>query len=212
MRFMTNNRWLNLTISGVLLFAVVAAIFAWGSQPADVREFSSIRDEWERVVLGFAREGKLAPGELVTPKPVPPLEGEERAAADRRLADQCLQLADKHPDTWGAHASPHWAGGFEKHLQTILAKNQERWVRCTGSLALASIAQLSIDRQAEGENLYERFLADFDGQTKGQWQAVEQMVNDKGIFRKRWTGEPPIDVLNCMVDELVDEVVDKKTD
>ncbi len=108
MRFKTKSRWLNVTISGVLLFVLVAAIFALNKQPGEVREFSSIRDEWERVVFGFAREGRLAPGEL-PPEPTLPLRGKERAEADQRLADQCVQLADKHPDTWGALAALYLA-------------------------------------------------------------------------------------------------------
>ena len=48
-----------------------------------------------------------------------------------------------------------------------------------------------------------------------EWNAVYPtvfLIDHKGIFRKRWTGEPPIVVLNRMVDELVAEAVDKGTD
>ncbi len=48
-----------------------------------------------------------------------------------------------------------------------------------------------------------------------EWNALYPtvfLIDHKGIFRKRWTGEPPIDVLNRMVDELVAEAVDNQTD
>jgi len=74
----------------------------------------------------------------------------------------------------GLSGSPHWADRFERHLRTILEVNQDRWVRCTASMALASIAQSADDRQEEAERLYEKLLADFDGQTKYMGQNVEQ--------------------------------------
>lgn len=43
MRFKTKFRWLNPAICNVLLFALFPAIFAWGSQPAEVGKFESIK-------------------------------------------------------------------------------------------------------------------------------------------------------------------------
>ena len=81
----------------------------------------------------------------------------------------------------GLGGSPPWAGRFEGHLKKILAQNRTRLVRCTASLALASIAQGSGEgRQDEAEALYRRFLRDFDGSdpsTKG--------VEDNLIFRAK---------------------------
>ena len=463
MKFPTRYRVLIAVLGVTTMFVVSARIFGWGSQTADVLEFSSIQEDWERVIFGHAMSGRLAPGELVPLAPVAPLVGKERAVAEQRLAEQCLQVADQHPGSQGAlaalylaasrspdldagkqafrrlsdslasvdlgdferalmasrvespaaksvferiapaliervkqtpdhpkaaallaricakqgydsqtetspehfteaadllaaqyadspdifnfceilgggmHVSPHWGTAFEGHLQTILSKNEHRYVRCTASLATASIVQLSIDRQAEAEKLYELFLAEYDGTVEGPFQNVEQMVSQsagqrlvamqfapigrfapeivgvdldgkdmklsdfrgkivvvtfwatwcapcmklipherelaarlidkpfaivgvngnttedsiqkavdqfqiawpsfrderpgkqsiseewnafyptvflidhKGIFRKRWTGEPPMDVLNRMVDELVAEAMDKDT-
>ncbi len=97
MRLKTKSRWLNLTICGVLLFAVAGGVFGisgWNSQTADVREFSSIRGEWDRVVLGFALSGRLLPGQS-PPKPTPPLVGKQRAEADQRLTQEVAETLSR---------------------------------------------------------------------------------------------------------------------
>jgi RNA polymerase sigma-70 factor (ECF subfamily) len=59
---------------------------------------------------------------------------------------------------------PPWAGKYEPHLRTILAKNKHRLVRLTARYALASvILNSSPARQDEAVKLFERFLEDFDG-------------------------------------------------
>lgn len=307
------------------VFAAAATIFAC-SQPPDVRDFSSIRDEWEVVAIGFVTEGRLEPGKE-SPKRVPPLTGEERAAADRRLAKQCLQLADQQSDTQeglaalylaasrapkldagklamrklserirsidlhdldrailksrvrrtgvfekiapivierveqapdhpraaalltaicsklgfdsqterppkhfteaadliaehcadspdifnfcevlgSLNGSPHWAGAFEDHLETILKVNQNRWVRCTATLARASISELSFARQTEAEERYVQFLAEFDGKKEGRFQRVEQAVNSNAkrrlaAMRYAPVGQPAPDILGVDLD------------
>jgi len=52
--------------------------------------------------------------------------------------------------------------------------NQDRWVRCTASMALAAIAQSSVEHQQEAEELYKNFLQEFDGRTEYSAQALEQ--------------------------------------
>ena len=76
----------------------------------------------------------------------------------------------------GRHDSPRWAPRFEPHLRKILSANEDRWVRCTASLALASIAQLDVGRQAEAEQLYEKFIKEFDGQHEYHAQGIEEQL------------------------------------
>ena len=57
------------------------------------------------------------------------------------------------------YGSPAWAGRFESHLQAILNINKNRFVRCTASMALASVVALDDKRKAEAEGLHKRFLA-----------------------------------------------------
>ena len=57
-----------------------------------------------------------------------------------------------------------WAGPFEKHLRTILDRNQHRDVRAAASFALAYVVQQAGEsRQREAEKLYEEFIKTFDG-------------------------------------------------
>ncbi|MBC8355647.1 MAG: hypothetical protein H8E66_27020 [Planctomycetes bacterium] len=284
----------------LLLFAAGWTIFVRDGRPADVREFSAIRDDWERAVAGRAMSGRVLPG-MSPPKATAPLQGNEKLAADQRLVERCLEVAEKHPNTagelgalylaacrgpeidlgkraqemllvrmetadlmqlqqgisqsrlsgpdaarvnqaiapsiisrvkerpgdpsaaalltcvclalgsgsemktppphfteladliaanyaaspgihnfcmslGGMNPSPSWASEFEAHLRAILEVNQDRGVRCTASLALASVVQLSVDRQTEAKELYEKFLAEFDGQHEYMFQNVEQVL------------------------------------
>lgn len=310
MQVTTRRRLQKLAASVLLLVLVLFAsgwvIFVRDSRSVDVREFSAIRDDWERAVLGHVKAGRLLPG-MSPPKPVPPLEGQEKLAADQRLTKRCLEVAKKHPNTvgelgalflaavrgaeagsgqeaqamlvarvetadlaqllrgiresrlsgsdvqpaihaiapsiirrvekspdpsaaalltyicsstsfdsrtkeppplfaevadliadnyasspdifnfceslGGLHFSPHWASEFEPHLRRILEQNKHQSVRCTASIALASVVQLSVDRQAEAEKLYERFLAEFDGQHEYSFQRVEQVLRERAEQR-----------------------------
>jgi thiol-disulfide isomerase/thioredoxin len=78
---------------------------------------------------------------------------------------------------------PPWASQFEPHLRVILDKNHDRWVRCTASMALASIAQASPARQQEAEELYKKLLAEFDGKTDYSGQYVEQEYRRRAEFQ-----------------------------
>lgn len=92
----------------------------------------------------------------------------DRCAASPGIEHLCETLGN------GLSGSPHWAARFEGHLRSILKVNEDRWVRCTASMALASIAQSADGRQEEAERLYEQLLADFDGQTEYVGQNVER--------------------------------------
>src|SRR5262249_9496290 len=60
--------------------------------------------------------------------------------------------------------SQAWPAAFEKHLRTILVRNQNRAVRAAASYALASVVALAGEsRQVEAETLYEEAIQKFDG-------------------------------------------------
>lgn len=299
--------WQAAGLTILALFALIWAVFIRDSRSPDVREFSAIRDDWELAALGVVMEGRLFPG-MSPPKPVPPLRGDAKLAADRRLLKRCLAVAEKYPGTVGelgalflasvrgagvdtdqkaqsqfvarvsttdlshlyrvfqisrlggrdvqpavhvispaivsrvrerpddpnaaallaylcsassfdsqaeeppAHYaevadliaaeyaessdisafceslgafyfSPHWASGFESHLRRVLEANEHRNVRCTAAIALASVVQLSVDRQDEAEELFETFLDDFDGQHEYPYQAAEQVLRHRAEQR-----------------------------
>ena len=76
-------------------------------------------------------------------------------------------------------ASPSWASRYERHLRAILAANHDRRVRCAAEYALASVVMAAGEqRQAEAEELFQRFLDDFDGKQEGRNQQIEQMYRD----------------------------------
>ncbi|MCB7129880.1 MAG: TlpA family protein disulfide reductase [Candidatus Brocadiales bacterium] len=76
--------------------------------------------------------------------------------------------------------SPRWARQFERHLRTIIEKNQDRTSRCSALFALASVVQSSGEtRQVEAEELYKQFIRDFDGQTKYSYQGIEQYYHEQ---------------------------------
>jgi peroxiredoxin len=101
-----------------------------------------------------------------------------RYATSSRINNFCESLG-------GLHFSPHWASEFESHLRSILEVNKDRWVRCTASMALASVVQLSVDRQPEAEELYEKFLLEFDGQHEYMGQNVESVLHARAEQRLR---------------------------
>ncbi len=71
--------------------------------------------------------------------------------------------------------SPAWARPFERHLRVILKANRHRHVRCTSTLALASVVELHQDRRhEESAQLYRQFLDDFDGEHEYHFQAIER--------------------------------------
>jgi acetyl esterase/lipase len=73
---------------------------------------------------------------------------------------------------------PPWAGRFETHLRNILKENRDRRVRCAASFALASVVQAAGEsRQAEAEELYQRFQKEFDGKHQYYNQAIEKELH-----------------------------------
>ena len=84
--------------------------------------------------------------------------------------------------TFVAGSQP-WAGCFESHLRAILNLNKNRFVRCTASMALASVVALDDKRKAEAEGLHKRFLAEFDGQTNYLFQMIERQYGELGKIR-----------------------------
>jgi thiol-disulfide isomerase/thioredoxin len=71
-----------------------------------------------------------------------------------------------------------WAGTFEKHLRTILDRNQHRDVRAAASFALAYVVHLAGEtRQLEAEKLYEDFIKKFDGSEKYFFANIEKDWN-----------------------------------
>ena len=79
--------------------------------------------------------------------------------------------------------SRKWGGMFERHLKTLLEKNEDRAVRCAAAFALPAVIQLTTgDRQTEAADMYERFLADFDGTHEYHYQDIE---NDRRLSAAR---------------------------
>jgi thiol-disulfide isomerase/thioredoxin len=94
------------------------------------------------------------------------------------------------------YGSPIWAGDFERHLRTILGRNQHRKIRVAASFALASVVQgTNESRQIESEKLYEQFLKKFDGSEDYPYAGIEKMLDDyaRGALvelRLRGLGKP----------------------
>jgi thiol-disulfide isomerase/thioredoxin len=71
--------------------------------------------------------------------------------------------------------SVNWSQPFEPHVRRILEVNQDRFVQCSAHFALASIVRSGgASRQDEARQLYEDFLAKFDGEMKHPAQSIEQ--------------------------------------
>lgn len=92
----------------------------------------------------------------------------ERYATSPDLANFCEAVSDL--------GNPRgWMQQFEPHMRHILDVNQDRFVLCSAHFALATIVRSGgIDRQVEAKNVYEEFLAEFDGEVKYHAQSVEQ--------------------------------------
>jgi thiol-disulfide isomerase/thioredoxin len=128
------------------------------------------------------------------------------AAAADLIMERYAESPDIHNfcEILGMHVGrPLWAGHFEKHLRTILARNHDRKVRVAASFALASVVQQAGEsRQAEAEKLYQEFVDQFDGRVRytedGKWYGyfgIEQDLNQaaKGQLdelRSRALGKP----------------------
>lgn len=72
--------------------------------------------------------------------------------------------------------APGWGRPFEPHLRSILLVNEDRFVRSSAKLALASVVRAGgIERQPEARRLFEEYLAEFDGKTAYPAQSIELM-------------------------------------
>jgi thiol-disulfide isomerase/thioredoxin len=112
------------------------------------------------------------------------------------------------------HAGGHtWAGVFEKHLRTILARNHDRKVRVAASFALANVVQAAGEsRQLEAQQLYQEFVNQFDGSVQytddGKWYVyagVEKDCNRAAKqqlleLRARGLGKPTPEIMGIDLD------------
>jgi thiol-disulfide isomerase/thioredoxin len=91
------------------------------------------------------------------------------AEAAKLIVDQFADSPDitNFCECLGFGGSPPWAWKYEKHMRTILDKNQHRRVRVAAQFALASAIQSKGEtRQDEAEKLYQQFVTDFDGRAQ----------------------------------------------
>ncbi len=76
-----------------------------------------------------------------------------------------------------------WMHPFEPHVRHILDVNPSRFVRCAAHFALATIVRAGgIERQEEAREIYEEFLAMFDGETPYRGLPVEQNFRDRAAL------------------------------
>jgi len=95
----------------------------------------------------------------------------DRYAASPGLANFCEQVGG----VGGMGSAPGWGRRFEPHIRRILEVNEDRFVRCSAKFALACIVRSgAIERQPEAHQLFEEFLAEFDGETDYHAQSIEQ--------------------------------------
>jgi thiol-disulfide isomerase/thioredoxin len=74
--------------------------------------------------------------------------------------------------------SQTWPAAFEKHLRTILVRNQDRSVRAAASYSLASVVALAGEsRQGEAQKLYEEAIKKFDGSEHYYFAGIEKEMN-----------------------------------
>jgi thiol-disulfide isomerase/thioredoxin len=82
--------------------------------------------------------------------------------------------------------SSAWTVAFEKHLRTILEKNQHRSVRAAGSYALASVVAASGGScQEEAVRLFEEFIQQFDGETSFDGNEFYTYITIEKFYRER---------------------------
>lgn len=92
----------------------------------------------------------------------------DRYAASPGLANFCEHVG-------GMGDAPGWGRRFEPHMRRILEVNEDRFVRCSAKIALAAIVRSGgVERQPEARQLFEEYLAEFDGETVYHAQGIEQ--------------------------------------
>lgn len=107
----------------------------------------------------------------------------ERYATSPDIANFCEAVTD--------FGNPReWMQQFEPHVRHILDVNQDRFVLCSAHFALATIVRSGgIERQEEAKNVYEEFLAEFDGEVEYHAQSVEQLLRQKATRELRVIAE-----------------------
>ncbi len=112
------------------------------------------------------------------------------------IADKYASSPDISHLCEGLHSGARWTVPFERHLRAILQVNQDRMVRCSAQFALAKVVQAATeDRQAEAQELFEQFLAEFDGKYSYRAQFIEQQYlaeaqDELAELRQRAVGRP----------------------
>jgi thiol-disulfide isomerase/thioredoxin len=80
--------------------------------------------------------------------------------------------------------SQTWPAAFEKHLRTILVRNQGRAVRAAASYSLASVVALAGEsRQGEAEKLYEEAIKKFDGSEDSFFAGIEKEMTKHAQYK-----------------------------
>jgi acetyl esterase/lipase/thiol-disulfide isomerase/thioredoxin len=176
----------------LLRLAPAADIGAWAQALDEIRASNADIGRWRPLIarlLGRVREQAGHPeaarltcqaGNLVAPDEAAESAPEEfvsvaeliRAnyAASPDIANFCEQVGGR-----SSAQAPAWGRPFEPHLRAILAVNRDRFVRCSASLALASVVRAGgVERQPEARRLFEEFLTEFDGRTAYHADGIEQ--------------------------------------
>ena len=143
----------------------------------------------------------------------PDSDAAEAPTSFREIADLIIERYASSPDIANfcevlgrGDYSPPWAWPFEPHLRQILDVNQDRFVRCSAMIALASLVQASEEsRQPEAENLFEQFLAEFDGKLKYHAAGIEQMNRASAVrqleeIRSHGLGKPAPETVGIDLD------------
>jgi dienelactone hydrolase/thiol-disulfide isomerase/thioredoxin len=127
--------------------------------------------------------------------------------AGNLIADQYASSPEISHFCEGLRSGARWAVPYERHLRAILQVNQDRMVRCSAQFALAKVVQASTeDRQAEAQELFEHFLAEFDGKYSYHAQGIEQQyiaeAKDQLVeLRQRAVGQPAPEITGIDLDD-----------
>ncbi|AMV37887.1 redoxin domain-containing protein [Planctomyces sp. SH-PL62] len=180
----------------LLRLAPAADIGAWAQALGGIRASDADIGRWRPIIArltGRVREQAGHPdaarltcqaGNLVAPDEAAEAAPEEfvavadlirsHYAASPDIANFCEQVGGLP-----SARAPGWGRPFEPHLRAILAANRDRFVRCSASLALASVVRAGgVGRQPEARRLFEGFLAEFDGKAAYHASGIEQVYGD----------------------------------
>ncbi len=181
------------TYDRLLHLASDADIGVWARALDEVRASNTDIERWRPFVARLIGRVEEQPGHpdaaLLTCQAgnlVAPDEDAESAPAEfEAIADLIREHYAASPDIFNfceqvgglpLGNAPGWGCPFEPHLRSILKVNEDRFVRSSAKLALASVVRAGgIERQPEARRLFEEFLAEFDGKTTYPAQSIEQM-------------------------------------